>query len=772
MLSSLRQYLLFINFLLALLACTYVCSQKQPNTSGKGKRLLSSANKKSSVKKPKAIPGAWSFYQERAYNGDANPMDAYLKAQRQAQADRLCYENISEKGWQLIGPTNIGGRITDLSMHPSDTMRIYAASASGGVFKSVNQGQSWQPIFDNQYSLSIGAIAMAASNKNIIYVGTGEANAGGGSITYDGTGVYKTLNSGNTWQHLGLEKIGNVGRIVVHPENSDIAFVAAMGQLFDNNPHRGVYKTTDGGISWQKTLFVSDSTGCIDIAINPAYPDTVFAATWQRTRNLKERRYGGAECGIWRSTDGGNTWQIVNKGLPANNKGRIGLAIAPSAPNVVYAIYADEVGYFKGIYRSNNGGDSWYQLNDQLLKNMYLAYGWWFGKIVVHPEDADQLFALGIHTYFTNDGGNTWYVFDQNRIHEDQHALIVHPLKPDMYILGNDGGIYLSKNAGNSWQHVKDLPITQFYTGTIDVNEPNIIYGGTQDNGILKGNTTIINQWKKLINGDGFTVIVDSLNTESVFVAHQYGNLARLLTRDQTLIDATYGIPTVEQRSWQTPIVRHPSKVNEWYYGTNKLYQSTNNATTWEVKTDNLSKQTVQPIINDYSIYYGTISCITIPTKMANTIYIGTDDGNVWQYKTDNNELFNISTTLPNRWVTQIAVHPQNNNKIYVSFSGYKHAEYTPHIYSSNNQGDTWTDISGNLPQAPINDVIVQKDKIIVATDVGVYVSKNEGKEWLMLGNMLPNVPVTDLDYHVATNKLLAATYGRSMYEYVFKTIE
>ncbi len=404
-------------------------------------QLYYSSSDKTEMAKEK--PNEW-FYSQRAFPFEQINQQAYLHALKQAQILKQEAKASRNTGqWEFAGPINTGGRLSDVEMHASDLQTIYIGAASGGVFKSTDAGNTWNPIFDEALSLSIGDIAIAPSDPNIIYVGTGEANAGGGSLAYDGVGIYKSEDAGENWEHLGLEESRNVGRMVVDTYDPDVAYVAAMGNLFANSAERGIYKTNDGGQTWQNVLYVSDSTGAIDVVIHPTNPDTLYAAMWERVRRPNRRSYGGATCGIYRSYDGGETWTELTNGLPtiAWQKGRIGIDISASDPDIVYAIYADRAGYFNGVYKTYDGGDTWTQTNDGNLSNAYYSYGWWFGRIKVDPVDPDKAFVIGFDIYRTQSGGDSWTNQSVGNVHVDQHAVYIHPQNNDFVVLGNDGGL-------------------------------------------------------------------------------------------------------------------------------------------------------------------------------------------------------------------------------------------------------------------------------------------------------------------------------------------
>jgi photosystem II stability/assembly factor-like uncharacterized protein len=669
------------------------------------------------------------------------------------------------EGWVLEGPFNIGGRVSAVAMHPSDMQTIYAGAASGGIFKSTNTGTTWEPVFEDALSLSIGDIAIAPSNPEIIWVGTGEANAGGGSMSYDGFGIYKSEDAGNTWQHVGLENSGSIGRLAVHPADPGTCFVAAMGRLFSNNPERGIFRTTDGGESWENVLYVNDSVGGIDIVIHPDHPDTLYASMWERVRRPDRRNYGGRGCGIYRSFDGGDTWTELSGGLPVNtpSNGRIGFDISQSDPNILYAIYADNIGYFAGVYKTTNGGNTWVRTNDSALDDIYSSYGWWFGRISIDPTNPNIVYPIGFDLYKSINGGSSWS-YISSTVHVDQHDLVAHPLDPDFLVLGNDAGIYLSNNGGSSWQFMQNLPITQFYTCEIDEQFPHRLYGGTQDNGTNRTYSGGTADWQSIYWGDGFYVLVDPLDNSYVYAEYQYGNFARSTNGGASFSTAMNGISSSDRKNWNTPFVFDPNNPQILYFGANRLYKTTNRAGSWQAISPDLTEGN-----SGINAVYGTITTIAVAPSNSQFIYVGTDDGNVWQTESGGTNWTNISSGLPLRWITRVAVDPYNENIVYVTLSGYRYDSYLSHVFRSTDAGGTWEDISNNLPEAPANDIIIDPaldSTLYLATDFGVYVTRDLGQNWQMLGDNLPNVPVVDLDFHQPTRTLIAATYGRSMYSF------
>ena len=705
------------------------------------------------------IPSQW-FYQQRAYPFDKVNREAYHQAKKQASL--LQQQTVKGLEWSLSGPTNIGGRLTDVEINPQNPSVIYLGAASGGVFKSTDNGNSYSPVFDDSESLSIGDIALAPSNPDIVYVGTGEANPGGGSMAYDGNGIYKSIDAGSSWEHLGLENIGSVGRMVVSSDNPDIAYVAAMGYLFENNEERGVYKTTDGGQNWEQKLFLNDSTGAVDLAIHPHHPDTIYAAMWQRVRRLEYYVYGGNSCGIYRSYDGGDNWEELDNGLPTNDDvGRIGIGISQSNPNVLYAIYADKVGYFKGIYKSEDGGNSWSQTNDGNLGDMYASYGWWFGRLKIDPNNADVVYAIGFDLYKTTNGGGSWS-YASSSVHVDQHEVAISPDNSNRVLLANDGGLYHSNNAASSWNHQLNLPITQFYTCAIDASHPERLYGGAQDNGTNRTLTGNTNDWTSIYGGDGFYCLIDPSDNTYVYAEYQYGNFARSTNSGSYFSSATSGISYSDRKNWNTPVVMNPLDPMVLYYGANKLYKSTNRAGSWTAISGDLTNGASSGNQN-----FGTITTISVSAANTNIIYAGTDDGNVWMSENDGGIWTKISDDLPNRWISRVVADPVDPQVAYVCLSGFRQNEYMPHIYKTTDIGNSWEDVSLGLPEAPVNDLIIDPEntqRLIVATDVGVFFKDENNESWMALSNGLPRVPITDLSFHSPSNRLVAATYGRSMY--------
>lgn len=665
----------------------------------------------------------------------------------------------SVNDWVFAGPTNIGGRITDIEIRGSDPNVIFVGSASGGLFRTLDNGGNWNPAFDQTNALSIGDIAISPTSENVMYVGTGEPNLGGGSITYDGGGVYKSTDGGSTWALQGLAEIGSVGRIVISHTNSNHIVVAAMGKVFSKSSERGVYRSSDGGSSWERVLYLNDSTGAIDLAMNPQDPNILYAAMWQRVRTPTRRNLGGSGSGIYRSTDGGSSWVRLSSGLPVA-AGRIALAIAPSEPKKIYALITHPTsGYTLGFYSTQDGGDTWSTLPATGLTNV--NFMWWFGRVTVDPSNPLIIYAASLDMNKSVDGGNTWFPIFKNA-HMDQHAIAVHQQNPNLVLVGNDGGLYSSHDGGITHTKINNLPITQFYTCSIDPISPTRIYGGAQDNSVMRTLSGGLDDWQIIYSGDGFSTLIDPRNNNIVYAEAQYGYLAKSTDNGVTFETSMGGILSSDRKNWKVPVLFHPTNPDILFYGAHRVYKSIDRAGNWSPVSPDLTKGP-----GNGNLVYGTITAMDISTVNSNNLVAGADDGTVSISTNGSSTWQTVSAGLPNRWITSTTWDPLESNTLYVTQSGYRQGAHAGHIYKSTNLGNTWIDISGDLPDMPINKLLVApiSRNLYIATDIGVYWSNDSGTTWELLGTELPNVVISDLSYHAPSQTLLAATYGRGIYK-------
>ncbi len=713
----------------------------------------------------KQYPGEW-FYNERAYPNNYINRQAIKNAEVQVRS--IVTERDDAGGaWTLAGPLNTGGRITDVAISPDSDDILYVGVATGGIFKTIDGGSNWTPIFEDMAKYSIGDLAIAPSNSQIIYAGTGEANASANSGAFFGDGVYRSDNAGDDWQYVGLDGTDHIARIAVDPNDPDRLFVAATGKLYDYNSERGIYRSTNGGTDWEQVLFVTDSTAAIDVAMHPANNAIILAAMWERTRKPWQRDYGGLTSAIHRSTDGGDTWTQLGagNGLPApdGETGRIGLEFSKSDPDIVYARYTtDEItNEFDGLYKSTDGGQNWTLVTLNDLLGIDANFGWYFGNIRVNPTDPDDVFVLGQSLARTFNGGGSWN--SVNGMHVDHHAIEFSLNDPNFILAGNDGGAYVSTNGGSTWNKFLNLPITQFYNIEVDFLEPENRYGGTQDNNTIRTTSGGLSDWNSIWGGDGFHVVVDYSDNNFIYVESQYGNLGKSSNGGATFQNATSGISGSDRNNWNTPIAISPVNPETMYYGTQRVYSS-NRASFWTP---------ISPDLTDGqhpsgALAYGTLTTIAGSYLTEDVIYTGSDDGNVQVTFDGGSNWENISNGLPDRYVTSIAIAPTDDQIAYVTLSGYRENDQAAHVFKTTDGGQNWTNISGNLPAIPVNDIVLfpEDDLLIVATDLNVWVSNNDGTSWTVLGDNLPLTLTRDLKIHEPTNTLYAGTFGRSIYSY------
>lgn len=754
----------------AILALALVLAVMLSQESNRPPASFSSASKHPSKEEKELTrserrPNDW-FYLQRSYPFNTIPEGRPLEAIRAAKVMR---EEVLARGgdavvWEAAGPRNIPGRLTDLAVDPNNPAVVYVGSAAGGVFKSTNIGGSWTPIFDTEGTPSIGAVAIHPTDPNILYVGTGEANAA--RAMYEGIGIYKTTDGGGTWDYLGLPNSYHIGRIVIDPLRPETVYVAVAGRHNGaTNPERGLYRSINGGATWEQKLYVSDSTGCIDVVLHPS-TGVLLAAMWEKVRYPGVKiKLGGITSGIYKSTDFGDTWALISGmgGLPAqaDTVGRIGLTLDPNS-STVYALYATDYGRFMGVYKSTDLGASWTRTNDGALSYLFGSWdgGWYFGQIRTAPGEPDLVFALGVPLYRSTDGGASWAEVG-SYLHVDHHALFINPSNTNLIYDGCDGGFNVSGDKGNSWTKRLSMANTQFYAIEIDYRNPQRLYGGTQDNGTLRTPTGALDDWEEILGGDGFYCVVDYTNSDVIYAEWYYGNLRKSIDGGYAFAVATNGIDFNNDRmNWNTPVVMDPNDHNTLYYGANRLYKTTDGAATWFAISDDLTNW-------PHPVWFGTITTIDVARTDGDVIYCGTDDGNVWVTTSGGGTWDQIDADLPDRWVTRVAVDPRDAAVAYVTLSGFGEASLLPHIFRTTDYGQTWTDIHGDLPDAPVNDVIIDSEDdstLFIATDVGVFATNDLGASWAPLGSGMPISPVLDLDLYLPTRKLVAGTYGRSMF--------
>ncbi len=697
--------------------------------------------------------GDW-FERQRAFPYSDIPNSLHIKAMEDARK-MPAYDFDGSAVWTLAGPTNIEGRITSIAINPINPQIVYIGTANGGVWKSVNFCQSWVSVFDNENTSSIGSIAIDPSNANVIYSGTGESNSS--RSYYPGTGIYKSTNGGTNWTQIGLDSTYCFGNIAINPLNTQEIYAAAVGSLRRKNIQRGIYKSLNGGTTWSLSLFHSDSVGAIDVSIDPSTPSRVFAAMWERQRREDYIKYGGPMTALYFSSNSGASWSIVNGGFPSNasDLGRIALDISVSNPQTIYALTAFTNGNSRGLYKSVNGGTSWTLINSGAGSSS--SYAWYNRICRVSPADANNVIWGGLNMERSLNGGTSYSSLGTS--HVDQHGIAFAPSNPNFIVLGNDGGIDYSTNGGTSFSASNSLPITQFYAGDIDNNNPNVILGGAQDNGTPRTLTGALNNWTDIYGGDGFYCLVDYNNSQNVYASSQYGALGRSVNGGNSFLSGTSGLD-LTYTNWSTPYVMDKTNPQVLYCGTYKIFKSVNGMQSWSVISPDLT--------NGHTQNLGTITTVDVAKSNPNVIYCGTDDANVWVTTNGGTGWTKINTGLPYNWVTRVTIHKDSANVCYVALSGYKVDSLGVHLFKTTNYGSSWFSVSGNLPNAPVNDILIDplaSSYLYAATDVGVMASTNYGANWSVPTTGIPSsVPCLDLTFHTGTRKLVVWTHGRSAF--------
>jgi photosystem II stability/assembly factor-like uncharacterized protein len=734
-----------------------------------------------------ADPEAEPADEEAAEDADATSEEADEEEEEEDKS-KLNSGLLSFLRFRSIGPALMSGRISDFAVNPDNPAHFYAAVACGGVWKTTNSGTTWSPVFDNYGSFSIGCVEMDPTNPNVVWVGTGENNSQR-SVSW-GDGVYKSVDGGKSFKNMGLKESEHIGMIAIDPRDTDVVYIAAQGPLWNAGGERGLYKTADGGETWELVLFIDENTGINEVHLDPRDPDTVYASAYQRRRRVWTQINGGPSSGLQKSTDGGQTWRKINRGLPGGDKGRIGLDISPVNPDVLYAICQAQ-GDSGGFYRSVDRGETWQRRNSYMTTSPQ-----YYNEIFCHPTDVDIVYSLDTVMRVTRDGGATFERMPRQNRHVDDHALWINPKNPLHMLVGCDGGVYETWDEGNAWQYKPNLPITQFYRVSADNSLPfYYVYGGTQDNSSLGGpsQTTyrlgITNSdWFITTGGDGYETQIDPTDPNIVYSLWQYGGLVRHDRRSGETIDIRplTGPGEAPLRwNWDTPLIISPHHPKRLYVAANVLYRSDDGGNAWRPISGDLSRQidrdqlevmgkvqSFEAVAKNLSTSaYGNIVSLTESPLVEDLIYVGTDDGLI-QVTEDGGEHWRKIDAFPDvphmTYVSFLAASQHDPDRVYACFDNHKNGDFAPYVLRSDDRGVTWVSIAGDVPERDVCYAIaedhVQEDLLFLGTEFGCYTTLNGGEKWMKLRSGLPTIAVRDIEIQKRENDLILGTFGRSIY--------
>ena len=715
-----------------------------------------------------------------------------IEAQRKQKNQKTEAKKVSLDAFKFrnVGPAFLSGRIADIVTHPENSNVWYVAVGSGGVWKTENAGTTWSPIFDDQSTYSTGCITLDPSNPSTVWVGSGE-NVGGRHVAY-GDGIYKSTDDGKTWKNMGLKNSEHISEIIVHPDNSDVVWVAVQGPLWSKGGERGLYKTTDGGANWKQVLGNNEWTGVTDIMVDPRNPQIIYAATWDRHRTVAALMGGGPGSGIHRSDDGGNTWRKLTNGLPSSNMGKIGITISPQQPDVVYA--AIELDRTKGgVYRSANRGESWTKMSNTVSGGTGPHY---YQELYASPHEFDRLYLMNVRVLTSGDGGKTFSQLPERNKHSDNHAIVFKKEDPNYIMLGTDAGIYESFDSAKTWRYIKNLPLTQFYKVAVNNAEPFYhMFGGTQDNGSAGGPSAtderegIANKhWYKTLFADGHQSATDPVYNDIIYAETQQGGLHRvdLTTGEQVSVQpqARAGEPH-ERFNWDAPILVSPHNPARLYFASYRVWKSESRGDDWEPISGDLTRNEERitlPIMGRQQSWdnawdvgamsnYNTITSLSESPIQEGLLYAGTDDGFIQVSENGGDSWRAIPVTnlgLPARsFVNDIKADLYDVNTVYVALDNHKEGDFNPYLYKSTDKGLTWKSISNNIPKRTLVWRMVQdnvkKNLLFAATEYGVYTSLNGGDSWQKLPGT-PTISFRDITIQKRENDLVAASFGRGFF--------
>ena len=715
------------------------------------------------------------------------PAQEPAKPAEEEKKGGMTADTFSGLQFRAIGPAVASGRVIAFAVNPKNKSEYYVGVAAGGVWKTVNDGTTWTPVFDGEGSYSIGWITLDPNDSSVVWVGSGESNSQR-SVGY-GDGVYRSDDGGKSWKNMGLKKSEHIGRIMVDPRDSKVVYVAAEGPLWGPGGDRGLYKTTDGGKTWKDVLTISENTGVVDVAMDPSNPDTLYAAAYQRRRHVFTLIDGGPESAIYKSTDAGATWNKVKSGLPSEDMGRIGLGVSPVDPNVIYAT-VEASNKKGGIFRSTDKGATWEKRNDFDAGAMY------YGQVIADPKNVDKIYVMNVSLRVSEDGGKTLHKVNEVNHHGDNHAIWVDPDNTKHLLLGSDGGVYESFDGFASWQFKANLPTVQFYDVAVDNATPFYnVCGGTQDNFSWCGpsrskniNGIMNSDWFVITGGDGFHAAVDPEDPNTIYGESQYGVLVRFdkRTGEQLLIQPAEGKGEAPLRwNWDSPIVISPFSHTRVYFASNRLYRSDDRGDTWKPISPDMTRQIDRNQLqvmgkvwgpdavakNQSTSFYGNIVALTESPKAENLLYIGTDDGLI-QMTSDSGGSWTKYDKFPGvpekSYVSRLAASHFDANTVYATFDNHKYSDFKPYVLKSTDRGKSWTSITANLPEnGPVlafAEDPVNPNLLFAGTEFGAFFTVDGGQKWIQLKGGLPTIAIRDIVVQARESDVVVATFGRGFY--------
>lgn len=719
------------------------------------------------------------YYRDKNYPFETFGLQKYRTGLRQAALEK---DNNRAGAWTQQGPGNLGGRVNTIAVHPTDPNTIMIGYSIGGIHKTVNGGASWYPVFDDKVTLSLSDIAYDPADPQIVYAGTGDLNISGYPVT--GNGIYKSTDGGETWEQSGLSEAGIISEIYVSRQNSNIIYAASMGIPVTTNEDRGMYKSVDGGQTWEQVLFISTTTGIIDIEVHPEDDNIIYAAAWSRVSSYSLNVIGSAISRILKSTDGGETWDYLLEDLPSGTLVRPALAMYEGDPDVLYVQFNRFIGaeedrectdgyYIESIHKTTNGGDSWQPLDLSPETGWRCGFvggfSWYFGKMRVNPNDPDDLFVLGVDLLRTRDGGLTWEEaappWWQYEVHADKHDLV---FSGSDILLATDGGAYRSPAIFEDWEDIEDIVSTQFYRVAYNPHTPELFYGGAQDNGSTGGSKDDINGWPRIFGGDGFQMAFDPTDSLTYYAETQRGRIWKI---GEDEFFGSYSDLITDSLSdegavnWDMPYFLDAVDPDIVYCGREKVWKM--------IDADQYIWEAISPVLVDDQgatiATSHTISALAQSTVVPDVFVVGTSDGYLWRTVDGGENWDKAGANMPERYYSDVRPSPNDAARVYASITGYEDNDNTPYLYMSVDTGLTYVSISGDLPQIAVNDIFVppgqtDENTIVVGTDAGVYATTDLGLSWYRLGNNMPVMPIYDLAYNPSTEELMAGSHARGIW--------